>query len=593
MDTDTIVEKLMQLEYQRVTQQENRKAQLQAKQQAWQQVRTSLSTLRSKLDAIRFASIYRSRTATLTDGSVATVTAQAGAVATTHQLDVFQLATQHVMASATQDKATDPLNVAGTLTLNGQTIEIVATDNLYSIRDKINAARDKDDPTKGIGVTASVVPVPSGDKVQYRLVLTSKESGKAGAIKMEVSGDLATSLGFKDLVEAQDAQFSLDGATFNTSTNEVKDLLPGITITLKKAGSTNITINTDVEKIATAITEWVTALNDSMSLLGDLTSYNSETKEAGTLQGDSLARSLQTALRSMLSRQTAGLPKGFSSLSDIGITTGQYGTSDYGKVLVDQEKLKAKLQEDAEGVARVLGAIRQNVALGATVEASSTRSADGKHVYAAADVVNGETSSERYGYAGGGWAAADKGPQSLTITFAQAATVDQVQLYLANSTEFKSNLKSYRIEYQDASGVWKTLTEVQNHDGSSIKTFDFDPVTARAIKLVVTETTDGEPVEGITELMVMQQNTAPALEMYRYVNASLGVDGALTTRNDGLSSQIADIDKQIARITEQLEVKEANLRAQFEALEEALAKLQSQGTMLLAQLGYMTGSSQK
>jgi len=587
MDTDTIVEKLMQLEYQRVTQQENRKAQLQAKQQAWQQVRTSLSTLRSKLDAIRFASIYRSRTATLTDEGVATVTAQAGAVATTHRLEVVRLATQHVVASKTSDTPLEQLGVSGKLVLNDKhEIEIVATDNLYSIRDKINA--------QGIGVTASVVPVHSGEKIQYRLVLTAKESGKAGAIQMQVVGDdLAESLGFDDLVEAQDAEFSLDGATFNTSTNEVKDLLPGVTITLKKAGSTNITIGTDVDKIATAIKEWVDALNESMKLLGDLTSYNSETKEAGALQGDSLARNLQMALRSMLSKQTAGLPKGFSSLSDIGITTGQYGTADYGKVLVDQEKLKAKLQEDAEGVARVLGAIRQNVALGASVTATSTKPADGTHVYDAADVVNGETSSERYGYAGGGWASevapTEKAPQELKVKFSQA-TIDQVQLYLAK----EANLVSYKLVYYDSgTSAWKVLAEVENHDGSSFKTFDFDPVMTNAIKLVVTKTRNDEPVEGVTEVMVMQQNTAPALEMYRYVNASLGVDGALTTRNEGLSNQIADIDKQIERITDQVEAKEANLRAQFEAMEEALARLQSQGTMLLAQLGLMTGSSQR
>lgn len=604
VDTDTLVEKLMELEYQRVTQQENRKAQLQQKQKAWQQVRTSLSTLRSKLDGIRFASIYRSRTATLSDESVATVTAQAGAVATTHRLEVVHLATQHVVASGTRNTATEQLGVSGTLELNDKAITIAETDNLYSIRDKINA-------TAGIGLTASVVPVPAEGGIKYRLVLTAKETGEAGAIRM--SGDLAQSLGFKpdganygtqELVPAQNAEFYLDGSRFETASNEVTDLLPGITITLKKGGATSsdpdgiastiITVDTDVEKIATAIQDWVDALNESMALLSDLTSYNKETKEAGALQGDWLARNLQTALRSMLSKQTAGLPQGFSSLSDIGITTGQFGTANYGKVVVDQEKLKAKLRQDAEGVARVLGAIQQNVALasnGATVTASSVKAADGTHVYAVEDVINGETSTERYGFAGGGWASAAAptadSPQWLAVQFAKAATVDEVQLYLAES----ANLKSYRVEYEESPGVWKTLAEVLNHDGASVKTLEFDPVVTSSIRLVVTETRDGGPVDGVTELMVMQQNTAPALEMYRYVNASLGAKGSLTIRNDGLSDQIADIDKQIDKITEQLEAKEASLRAQFEAMEEALAKIQSQGNLLLSQLGYATNSS--
>lgn len=630
VDTDTIVEKLMEIESQRVTLAESRKEALQAKQSAWQEVRTSLSTLRSKLDAIRFASSYRARTATLTDESVASVKVNAGAVETTHQLQVVHLATNHVVASETWQSAAAQLQVSGKLQLkagtsdttsDGETpndamveIEVKATDSLYSIRDKINNVSSK------TGVTASVMPVATTDGTQYRLVLTAKESGLNGAITM--SGDAAVGLGFQSengdfahqLVAAQNADFYLDGAHFtNQSSNEITDLLPGVTITLKKGGattadptasaSTNITIGTDVDKISTAIQDWVSALNDAMDLLSDLTSYDKSTGKAGTLQGDSLARNLKTALRSMLSKQVAGLPKGFSSLSDIGITTGAYGTSDYGKVLVDEETLKAKLAEDAEGVGRVLGAIRQNVALasnGATVTATSTRDSDGTYVYAAEDVINGESSSDRYGSAGGGWASAAvpsaDNPQRLTIDFHKKATVDEVQLYLADN----ANLKNFSVEYWDGDldgdwetrvGQWKTLEAVENYTGSSIKSFDFDAVSTSAVRLSVTATKDGAPVEGVTELMVMQQNTGPALLMYQYVNSSLSSSGALTTRNSSLSDQIADIDDQIERIQKQLEAKEESLRKQFKAMEEALAELQSQGSLVLAQLNYSTSKS--
>ncbi|HEY8347860.1 MAG TPA: flagellar filament capping protein FliD [Symbiobacteriaceae bacterium] len=607
VDTDAIIQKILELENRRIELQESRKAALEEKRSAWQKVRTSLTTLRSKLDAIRFASIYRSRAVTLSDDSVATVTAGVGATLTTHRLEVRRLATAHVVASGLMNSPTAQLGLEGSLTLNGKTIDIVATDSLYSIRDKINALED-------VGVTADVVQVANAGQTQYRLVLTSKQTGLDGAIQMSGPDALTQGLGFLDptgqfaneLVAAQNADFYLDGIHYdNYSSNVITDVLPNLTITLKRGGATStnpdatvatdITVSMDVDKVANAIKEWVDALNEILNLLKDLTSYDTETKKAGALQGDALARSLQTALRGMLSNVVEGLPEGFRQLSDIGITTGRYGTADYGKVLLDTEKLKAKLQEDAEGVARVLGALRKNVALasnGGSVIASSVMASDSEHVYAAEDVINGETSSSRFGTAGGGWASSGipspDSPEWLEISFAQA-TVDQVQLYLADA----ANLKSYRLLYWDASGGnWQTLAEVEAHTGS-FRSFDFDPVSTTRIRLEVTATTDGQPVQGITELQVLQQNRGPALEMYRYVNASLGAQGSLSTRDDALTRQIADIDKQISRMTEQMAAREEALRRQFERLEAALAELQSQGTLLLAQLSALTMGSGK
>jgi len=594
VDTDAIIQKILELENRRIELQESRKAALQEKQRAWQQVRSSLTTLRSKLDAIRFASTYRARTVTLSDDSVATVTAGVGATLTTHRLEVVRLATAHVVGSKFVDDATTKLGLEGVLKINDQTITIVASDNLYSIRDKINAAN--------AGVAAEVVRVANAGTPQYRLVLTSKQTGTSGAIQIEDPDGVAQAegLGFLDgsdfaneLVAAQNAEFVLDGIHYeNYSSNVITDVLPNLTITLKRTGTTEITVSMDVDKVAGAIKEWVDALNETLTLLRNLTTYDAETKKAGALQGDSLARSLETALRGMLSSvSVVGGSGELSRLSDIGITTGRYGTADYGKVLLDTEKLKAALREDAEGVARVMGALRTNVALaanGGNVQASSVMD-DGEHIYAAEDVINGETSSSRFGTAGGGWASSGTpsadNPEWLEISFAQA-TVDQVQLYLADA----ANLKSYRLLYKDADGQWQTLVEVEAHSGS-YRIFEFDPVSTTGIRLEITATTDGGPVKGITELQVLEHNQGPALQMYRYVNAALGAQGSLSTRDDALTRQMADIDKQISRMTEQMAAREEALRRQFERLEAALAELQSQGTLLLAQLSALMGGT--
>ena len=67
----------------------------------------------------------------------------------------------------------------------------------------------------------------------------------------------------------------------------------------------------------------------------------------------------------------------------------------------------------------------------------------------------------------------------------------------------------------------------------------------------------------------------------------LGVDGILTQREKALTTQVELQESRIEDFTERLELKRAQLQAQFTAMETALAELQSQQSSLsqLAQLG--------
>jgi flagellar hook-associated protein 2 len=149
MDTETIIKQIIDAERVRVTAQETRRQAFQNQRDAWGKIKTSLETLRSKLDAIRFSGAYRARSATVADSSVASVTAASGAAMVTRTLKVEKLAQANRVASTAQ--VTDPAAAlslpSGTITINGKPVTVSATDSLYKLRNNINAA--------GAGVVAA------------------------------------------------------------------------------------------------------------------------------------------------------------------------------------------------------------------------------------------------------------------------------------------------------------------------------------------------------------------------------------------------------------------------------------------------------
>ena len=80
-----------------------------------------------------------------------------------------------------------------------------------------------------------------------------------------------------------------------------------------------------------------------------------ESKTGAALAGESLVRSIQYYIRQPFATRIEGMPESMNMLSQIGVTTGAYGSADYGKIVVDEQKLKEALQRDPEGVFRLFG----------------------------------------------------------------------------------------------------------------------------------------------------------------------------------------------------------------------------------------------
>lgn len=280
--------------------------------------------------------------ATSGDSTIFTATAGNTAVQGNFDVQVEQLAQSQKLSSQLFASA-DTVVGDGPVTLsvggNSFTVNLApGKDTLADLRSQINAATDN------TGVSAAIVADTGG----VHLLLASKSTGTANAIT--VSGSLLTTT---EVQPAKDAKVLVDGFETVSSSNTVTGAIDGITLTLSKPSasgvSTPLSIGVDQSASAAALQSFVTAYNQALSTIGNLSSYDPASKTAGPLLGDSVALSAQTQLRSIVGGIVGGQGS-FSSLSQLGITTSKDGS-----LTLDSSKLSAALTKDYGSVQNLIG----------------------------------------------------------------------------------------------------------------------------------------------------------------------------------------------------------------------------------------------
>ncbi|MGL5631680.1 MAG: flagellar filament capping protein FliD, partial [Azovibrio sp.] len=291
--------------------------------------------------------------AAFADEAMGSATASTGATAGSYSMVVDKLA----QSQRLNFQPSGPIDT-GTLTLKlgtvsggsftadpDRTVDINVTDgSLTGLRDAINRA--------DTGVTATIVHGKDGDQ----LVLSGKEGGDQAFSLEGISGfefdpAAATNAGFTQTQVAQNAELTLNGIAISSNSNTVTDVLDGVTLSLKKTGSTTLNVTVDSStKLKSSLEDFVKAYNDTAASIKSLGAYNPDTKEAGALQGNSLLRSVEGELRKLIF-DTADETSG-QKLSDIGISFAADGT-----LKLDTEKLDAVIAANPEAVANLTATV--------------------------------------------------------------------------------------------------------------------------------------------------------------------------------------------------------------------------------------------
>ncbi|HEX3018884.1 MAG TPA: flagellar filament capping protein FliD [Chitinispirillaceae bacterium] len=196
IDTQYIIDSLVELEKQKVTKVESQKKAYQVKIDAYSKFKSLLSDLRTKAKTLSTVSSFDLFAATSSNEKAVTIKGGTGSVDAQYDVRVFQLAANEKMISAdgkitSQTDALSSMGIGvGDISIDGVSITVDSDDTIQDLRLKINNATDE----KGnkIGASASVLKVSETD---YRLVISSKDSGSTGIEYSDISGSTLQDLG--------------------------------------------------------------------------------------------------------------------------------------------------------------------------------------------------------------------------------------------------------------------------------------------------------------------------------------------------------------------------------------------------------------
>ena len=225
-----------------------------------------------------------------------------------------------IVAGSAQSQVNSSLLAVGSITATN-----VSTGNgsLADIVTNINAA--------GVGVTASAVQTGTN---QYLLQLSSSTTGTASALSLDTNAFASSSLGTLSVASAGKNAEILVGGTggyaFQSQTNTVTGLLPGLTVNLLTASASPVTVTVapDASAASTAVQNLVSDANTVLSDIQTNAGYNAQTKTAGPLMGSAVLESVTNEIQSIFASISGS--SSFGNAKNIGVTLNN------GQVQFDQ-----------------------------------------------------------------------------------------------------------------------------------------------------------------------------------------------------------------------------------------------------------------
>lgn len=269
-----------------------------------------------------------------------------------YQLEVIQLAQKSsAISNGVEDKDKTYIGVGYIKAVlpNGDKKEIYVDEkhaSLSGVAKLINGDAE-------LGMKATVVNDGKGEDEPWRLMISMSETGDDNKAEFPylylVDGEV--DVFFENERPAQDAKIKLDGFEIEVASNRVTDLIPGVTLDLKKAKpgeEINIEIKEDVQKIGGKINDLVENINKVLRFIKEQNALDEKTDTSRTLGGDSLLTTIEGRIRSAIF-SSIKTDKGSMRISDLGVTFQRDGL-----LKLDQAKFEAELSKDYKIVTQVL-----------------------------------------------------------------------------------------------------------------------------------------------------------------------------------------------------------------------------------------------
>jgi flagellar hook-associated protein 2 len=509
---------------------------------------------------------------------------------------------------------------ASTFEVNGVAINIdPAVDSLQTVANAINAA--------GTGATATVKTVTEGTSTKYRLEIT----GASTPTLTDSSGNLLSALGVlqagygHELLQAQDAEFTIDGVALTSATNTIQSAIPNATIALLKANATTpetttLTLSKDTAAIKGKIEAFRDAYNDAIDFIRTYSQFDKDTFASGPLFGDPVAGQLEQQVTSMLFSNVAGVSGDLKNLTSIG-----FKLDDQGKLSIDDAILTSAIANKPTELANLfrtsgVGSVNSIQYISST--SKSIASGDGAYnvdisALATKGSYTGEiaqtlasSATEVLSFSG---SVIGTTPYTLSLSVGStlADTVTKINAdtrlkdLVVASIDGSGKLRIESKRYGSGGNVTVTSNLAAAADNSGTGTSSAG-VTETGTDVV--GTINGEEATGNGQFLIGKTGNAKTEGLQiQYTGTALGlvgtialrkgigaqstdlmatfldsVNGILSASDASLKSQFDDLGDQIESLNDRIAAKEADLKAKFSRMEEAISRIQAQASRLSA-----------
>jgi len=619
LDWQSMITQLVKVERQPITMLETRKTTLSEEKSAWSEVNTKLLSLKTAVGSLSAADDFDvfkpSATMSGTGGDVEDLlsfTVGSNASEGSYDITVNKLATADKLKSGSFSSTSDARGISGDLIINGQTLTIDAADSLSTIQKKINALNSGDNPTR---VTASIMSVSSSE---YQLTLTSQTTG-ADAMTITGSASGTGSLGLTTVVDGQNAEIVVDGSTISRATNQITDVISGVTLNLVGADTgATVTLNVvrDYAGIKDKIQDFVDSYNDLMKYIADQNTSSTDGKTTDPLFADSSLRSVKTTLRGVILSEVSGLDSPLNRLSLVGInidTTGQLS--------LDDDTLGGYLESNFNDVVNLFAA------QGTSTSSSLTYIASGKTTTEGDYEVEITQAATKAGVTGSMFSGALGSDAVLTLTSAGGteqtialsagsdidAVVDAINAgcTLGITAENDGGRLKLSGKAYGSSGNF-TVTGISGELGVADGIYTGVDVAGRirvegsADWMMMTgkgQTLTGDDGQDVDGLVIAYTGTSTGTLDFSFIKGvgekldnalysmTDSVDGYVATKQTSLQRQMDKLDEKIANMEVRLTRYQETLTAKYSAMEAMLSTLQSQQSWLTSQISSLSSNS--
>lgn len=227
--------------------------------------------------------------------------------------------------------------------------EIYINDSNNTLNGIVKAVNDAN-----IGIQANVIKDSDDSDYPHKIIFSSKKYGDENDIVFPriylLDGD--NDLYFDKERKAENGQIKLNGFDVEVSSRELADIVPGVNLNLLSAEpgrEVTVTVSEDYETIKGKMDQFVSAINGVLGFIQQQNKMDETTDTSKTLGGDSMLRSVEMRLRSLLQSGSYSQAQGVQRLSQLGVEFNRGGTLDF-----DKEKFNKVLQTQPREVVKFL-----------------------------------------------------------------------------------------------------------------------------------------------------------------------------------------------------------------------------------------------